>query len=42
VQIGLHINISMQWRSKGEEGASGGTSPGMQALGAHHHTFAVI
>jgi len=30
-----------QWRSKGR-GASGGTRPGAQALGAHQHTFAVI
>jgi len=30
------------WRSKGRGGASGGTRPGAQALGAHQHTFSVI
>jgi len=34
-------NIWQQWRSK-EGGASGGTCPGVQALGAQQHTFSVI
>jgi len=28
-----------QWRSRGERGQVGGTSPGAQALGEHQHTF---
>jgi len=28
-----------QWRSNGGGGASRGTHPGAQALGAHQHTF---